>query len=270
MKRSAEMSESTDLHALVALMSQQFAKFASDVNGKLDALPALTAQFTEVNKKLESIVGTVRGVTQDVERVSVDVKHLKAAANSRSMLDARLNTLFVTGFTINGPRPTPQMASAAAKRVLGEAGVPFGSIQEEGKVWSFCSLGFGQNKKKPGTYNVTFKVYSSEERYLILNRQVVSNLKSKGISVGTELTFTEQQNRNQLWADSRFKQAHKRAVDIRQARGSQACALRWTLDRCTLGTGQGGEVVEWSVEYLARLDAQRAAATSMNVDLTAA
>lgn len=232
-----------------------------------DLSTKVESALAENGRKLDATINVVRAVQQEQQHQAAQIKRLEAACVSRAAMEMRNNTLYIAAVPLNGSL-NAHNAAAAVKRVLAEAGVPICSGKEEGKVWSLGLCGFGPNNKKPGTFNATLQILTSEERYLILNQRVGNNLKAQGISIGVDMTPIEQQNRSKLFADARFKAAYDKASEIRKQRGLQACMKRWVLDKCILGTGNGRETVEWSVEYLQQLDAQeRAAAAAMQVNL---
>lgn len=240
------------------------------------AVAAFTEQAAEVKlavtnheKKLDAVVGIVRDVQQAQQRQTAAVKRVQAAITSRAALEMRSNTMVMFNVPIAGAF-SMQTAGAAVKRALADAGVPFSSTVEDGKVWSLGLVSAGENYKKPGAITATIQVLTVQERYLLLNPRTTSNLKAKGMGINIDLTPVEQENRAKLFADPRFKAAFDKASDIRKQQGNRACVKRWALDRCILGTGVGRQTVEWSVEYLEELDAQqRTAAANMQVDLSA-
>jgi hypothetical protein len=232
------------------------------------SLQAMTATLTDVTKKMDAVMGEHSILKQSQQRLSTQVTQLTAACSSTALLEERLNVMHLTGIPVQGA-VNSQTAGAAVRRVLGDAGVTFSSTAlAPNAVWSLHVIRSYSVKKKPGTANVVIKVLTSEERYLLLSPQVTSNLKAQGINIMTDLNPVEIQNKTKLFADPRFKAAYKRATDMRKEQGNAACVKRWVLDRCVLGTGNGRESVEWSVEYLQQLDAQQqAAASNMNIDL---
>lgn len=267
----SEMSEIAKVAAELAAMNNKLHTFSLETTA---AFNGFTQQLVEhrasVDKKLEAVTGFVKGMQGSIDHLSRAVQQLKTAAGCRANLEMRMNTLFVAGIPMAGQHVNRETAKAAIKRLLAESGVPISSTAEDGKLGPFSLLSFGANSKRPGTGNVTFRVQTTDERYLILNKQVISNLKAKGAVIGVDLTPSEQQNRKQLWADGRFKAAHTKAVELRQEKGPQACTMRWELDRCILGTGSGREVREWSVEYLQQLNnLQHVAAGNAFINLAA-